>query len=132
MDKRGFTFIEVLGAIVILAVALVPLMELAAESLVASRKSECTEVVAFLAQQKMDDLRVKTLNDFDTSRDESVTRFSLDPGLPFYNYKYTVADNEGIGIKEIQVNVWYDEDGDDAIDVREDDIRLDTKIADRP
>ncbi len=47
------------------------------------------------------------------------------------DYYYTVSDDMGSDIKELSVIVWFDENGDGNLDEEEQNVRLDTKIADR-
>ncbi|MBU0651035.1 prepilin-type N-terminal cleavage/methylation domain-containing protein, partial [bacterium] len=50
MNKKGFTLIEVLASIVIIAVALIPIMLISLQTLDSSFKGENLTKVIFLAQ----------------------------------------------------------------------------------
>lgn len=126
-DNKGFTLIELLAAIVLVALALIPIMMITTQMLDSSMKDEHLTKVIFLAEHKMEQVKRELVNDFSTSRDESVTAFDS----PYDDYKYTVSDDEASGIKVIQVNVWYDEDNDNTLDSNERSITLNTKVADR-
>ena len=127
VNKGGFTLIEILASIVLIAVALVPLMQILAQSLGLSMKEERLTKVIFLGERKMEEVRGKVTYDFDTSRAESAAQFLV----PYDEYKYTVADDEGADIKVISVTVWHDEDDDDVVDNDEETITMDTRVADR-
>jgi len=132
MKNRGFTFLELLAAMTILTVALVPMMRIMPEGFKSSRMIERWTKAAFLAQNKMGQLRSQILgNDSDYGFDKTdgyagSGNFTTDPA-----YYYTVSDDEGSGIKELSVTVWFDEDGDGIQDLSEQSVRIDTKIADR-
>ena len=102
-------------------------MKLLPEALVLDAQMERETKVAFLAQLKMEEVKSKAIHDFAQDYTESATAFPS----PDSDYKYTVSDDQGTGIKEITVNVWYDRDGDNNIDADEEDIDLNTKIAKR-
>lgn len=127
MKRCGFTLIEVLASIALIAVALIPIMVIVPQMIENSLKSERLTKVIFLVENKTEEVKRDAIYDFSTSCDESVTAFTS----PYGDYKYTVSDDEGTEIKVIQVQVWYDEDTDNILDSGEDSIVLDTKIADR-
>lgn len=127
MDKRAFTLIEVLASVMLIAIALAPLMMIMPQIIQNSLKSERLCKVVFLAEGKIETIKRSVINSFSTSRDETVTAF----GAPFASYKYTVSDNKAAGIKNIQVTVWYDDNGNNAFDVGEDSIMLYARIANR-
>lgn len=127
MNKKSFTLIEVLASIVLLSGALIPLMVIVPQMIRNSLKSEQLTKVVFLAENKMEEVKCKTIDTFATSRDETVTAFSS----PYGDYKYTVTDDEGADIKIIQVQTWYDENGDSVLDSGESSIIINTKVADR-
>ena len=127
MNRRGFTLIEVLASVVLIAVAIIPVAEALTQGLVISAKEERLTKVIFLADRKMEEIIGKVIYDYNTDRDES-GNFSeygdLDPS--YSEYKYTVDDSviedNDSKLKKIEVKVWHD-DGES--------ITLDTKIAER-
>ena len=127
MKRCGFTLIEILASILLIAVALIPIMIIVPQMIENSLNSERLTKVIFLAENKTEEVKRDAIYDFATSRDESATAFAS----PHGDYKYRVLDDEGTEIKVIQIQVWYDEDTDDILDSGEDSIVLDTKIADR-
>jgi|GEM_PF-608195 len=125
--RNGFTLLEILLTIVILSIALIPLMELLPGALVLDAQMERESKVAFLAQQKLEEVKSKATYDFDQDYSESATAFPS----PDSTFKYTVSDDQGTEIKEIAVTVWYDKDGDNTVDEDEEGIELNTKVAKR-
>jgi len=126
-DKRGFTLIEVLAAIILIAAALIPIMIITTQIIEKSLKDEHLTKVIFLAEGKIEDVKRSIVNSFGTSADETATAFDS----PDEDYKYTVSDDEAADIKVIQVRVWYDDNNNDTIDSGESNITLNTKVADR-
>jgi len=124
---KGFTIIEVLASIVLLATALIPIMVIVPQMIDNSLKSEKLIKVLFLGEKKTEEVKREAINSFSVSRDEPVSTFVS----PYGDYKYTVSDDEGADIKVIQVQVWYDEDGDNTRNHNEVFIVIDTKIANR-
>jgi len=127
MNKKSFTLIEVLASIVLIAGALIPLMVIVPQMIRNSLKSEQLTKVIFLAQDKVEEVKRDSIDNFSVSRDEAVTAFSS----PYQSYKYTVTDDEGADIKVIQVQAWHDADSDNTLDSEEDSITINTKVADR-
>ncbi|MFH1776090.1 MAG: type II secretion system protein [Candidatus Omnitrophota bacterium] len=127
MRKNGFTLIEVLASIVLITVALIPIMRIIPQMIENSLKAERLTTAIFLAQGKTDEVKNALINSFSTSQDAAVTAFAS----PYTSYKYIVTDDDSTGIKDIQVEVWYDEDDDDSRDATEESITINTKVADR-
>ena len=126
MFRRGFTLIEVLGAIVLLSVAIVPVMALIRNTLIITQKQEWNLRCLYLAKQKMEETMELLRDDFSASITTS--------GNLGGNYEYTVAltQNGGIStdaLKIITGTVWYDEDGDESIDSGEVNVVLSDKLA---
>ncbi|MCP4650840.1 MAG: hypothetical protein GY853_12290 [PVC group bacterium] len=130
--REAFTLTEVLAGIVLLALAIIPMANYLTQSFVISVREERITKTIFLAERKMEELKGKIIYDFNTDRDAKATAFT-DPG--YGNYKYIVDDQtiatKKSGLKQIQVQVWYDEDGDKVIDSDEESVTLNTKIAQR-
>lgn len=124
---NGFTILEVLFTIIILSIVLIPMMKMLPDALILDARMESETKVAFLAQRKMEEVKSKAVYDFSQDYTEFATAFPA----PDSAFKYTVSDDQGSGIKEIAVVVWYDKDGDNSVDADEEDIELNTKIAER-
>ena len=132
MSNRGFTFLEILAAIAIMTIALIPIMRYTPAAIAAARKIERQNQSVFLAQDKIDEARSRMLGSnpdygFDHDYTTGATAFSS----PFTGYKYTISDNYAEDIKILNVTVWFDEDQDNVLDSGEPNVSLDTKIADR-
>ncbi|MFQ5951835.1 MAG: hypothetical protein ACE5JK_00295 [Candidatus Omnitrophota bacterium] len=131
-NKKGLTYLELIAAIVIMALALVPIMRIMPEGMTATTRVERLTRATLLAQNKMDEVRSQIMSTnasygFNKDYTETVTAFPA----PDDDYKYTVADDQGANIKELNVTVWFDEDDDDSQDTDEQSVGLDTKVADR-
>ncbi|MBU0571087.1 MAG: prepilin-type N-terminal cleavage/methylation domain-containing protein [Candidatus Omnitrophica bacterium] len=130
-SKRGFTLVEVVAAIAVLALGLVVVLRLLPEGVRSARDVERSTRGVLLAQYKVDEIRSQILGgnpgfDKPGGYGETGEVFPDDP-----DYYYTVTDDEASGIKELGVTVWFDEDGDGIQDEDERPIQLDTKIANR-
>ncbi len=125
--ENGYTLLEIIMAISILSIALIPLMEMLPRALLLDAQLERETKIAFLAQRKSEAVKSRAIYAFDQDYSESAIAF-LPPDSTF---KYTVSDDQGVEIKEIAVTVWYDENGNDIADEDEEKITLYTKIAKR-
>ena len=125
--ESGYTLLEILVAISILSIVLIPLMEMLPRTLLMSSQLERETKVAFLAQRKVEDVKCRAIYDFSVDYTESAAAFPA----PDSSYKYTVSDDQGAEIKEIAVTVWYDEDNDNSVGGDEEQIVLYTKFAKR-
>lgn len=125
--EDGYTLLEIILTISILSIALIPLMEMLPQALLLDAQLEREAKAAFLAQRKLEEVKSKAIYDFDQDYTEPATAFSS----PDSTFKYTVSDDQGAEIKEIAVNVWYDEDGNGSASSDEEQIELNTKIAKR-
>ncbi len=131
-NNKGFTYLELLAAIVITTIALVPIMRVMPEGMTAATRVERLTRAALLSQSKMDEIRSQILGTnasygFNKDYTESATAFSA----PDDDYNYTVTDYHGANIKVLNVTVWFDENGDDSQDAGEESVSLDVKVADR-
>jgi prepilin-type N-terminal cleavage/methylation domain-containing protein len=125
-NELGFTFIEVIAAMTIMAVALIPIISIFPNVFIINRQVEHVTTATFLAEKKMEEIKSQIFSDFSSSYGEFAA-FSE----PHSAYKYIVTDDEGVGIKELSITVWYDENDDDVIDDNEDQVNLNIKMADR-
>ena len=125
--ESGYTLLEIIMAISILSIALIPLMEMLPQALLLDAQLERETKIAFLAQRRSEAVKSRAIYDFAQDYTESATAFPL----PDSAFKYTVSDDQGAEIKEIAVTVWYDGDGDDSVGEDEEQIILYTKFAKR-
>ncbi|OGB88090.1 hypothetical protein A3H38_03390 [candidate division WOR-1 bacterium RIFCSPLOWO2_02_FULL_46_20] len=126
-NKRGFTLLEVMVAIALIGLVLTAIMQIVPGMLKVSAKVERITKATFLAEKKMEDIRSLICSDYSVNRTQAATAF---PG-PDALYRFTVADNAVVLIKNINVTVWNDLDGDSAVDADEYAVSLDSKAANR-
>lgn len=102
--NEGFTLIEVTVALLVLAAAVVPLLNAAAASRahLATARQELRALG--LAQEKMEELYAARYGDLGP-----VTRPENIPGVP--GFSYTVAVTEWSGTKTVTVTVFYPSPG---------------------
>lgn len=135
---KGFTLIEVTGAIVIFSMLSALVMIVVAGSLMISKNTEIASRNIVLCSSKMDEVRAKILGrstdlgysfGWDVDYTQAATAFPA----PDIDFKYTVADPDypAALIRDIAVTVWYDKDGDGMLDSDENGMTLDTKVTKR-
>ncbi|MEW6101770.1 MAG: type II secretion system protein [Candidatus Omnitrophota bacterium] len=103
LNSRGFNFLEVLAALVILSVALVPILTWVPASIQTKLKSERKTISVFLCQSKMEELRYQIIRNFNNDYNANGQAFNS----PYQDYRYTITDNLGTNIKIISVSVWH-------------------------
>lgn len=98
-NARGFTFIEIMMAMMILATALVAVYQLQSQSISMATESRFKTSAALLAQSKMTDIEaVATLSNRTEDGD-----FGTD--FPQYSWRLAVTDTELSSFKKIEVTV---------------------------
>jgi len=102
---RGFTFLEVLAAIVILSVALIPIMTWVPTSIQTKLKTERQTSASFLCQSKIEELHYKLINNFTANYNVTSAPFNS----PFQDYRYNVTVDSNTTLKTISVSVWHSE-----------------------
>ena len=100
--ESGYTLLEIIMAISILSIALIPLMEMLPQALLLDAQLERETKVAFLAQRRSEAAKSRAIYDFAQDYSESATAFPPPDSV----FKYTVSDDQGAEIKEIAVTVW--------------------------
>jgi len=106
--NKGFTFLEVLLASVILSVALVPIMRWVPTSIQTKLKAERKTTAIFLCQSKVEQLRYRIINDFNYAADNDGAFNS-----PYQNFNYAVTYSVENNLKKISVKVWHIENPQD-------------------
>jgi prepilin-type N-terminal cleavage/methylation domain-containing protein len=106
----GFTFIEVLAAMVILSVALIPLLIWVPTSIQTKLQSERKTTAIFLAQGEIEELHYRIIKNFDRSYNASLISFSP----PYQDFRYNVTDSAAGDLKTISVKAWHIEKPEDA------------------
>ena len=104
---RGLTLVEVLIALTILAVALLPVMVGFAQSLIATSQSTVSAAATSIAREKVEELKAKGYTDIQSQPAEAR---NLNPGDSFFQVEVTVTevrpdDAVHSGIKEAIVTV---------------------------
>ena len=100
----GYTFLEVLMALVILSAALIPIMTWVPMAIQTKLQTERKTTAVFLAQGLMEELRYKIIANFSTSRNTPSPQAFLSP---YQDFRYTVTDNLDPDLKTISVDVWH-------------------------
>jgi len=106
--NKGFTFLEVLLASVILSVALLPIMTWVPTSIQTKLKAERKTTAIFLCQSKVEQLRYRIINDFSYAADNGGAFNS-----PYQNFSYAVTYSVENNLKKISVKVWHIENPQD-------------------
>ena len=157
--EAGFTMVEVLVSLAILAITVTPMMGLftMAPMLHAYREQQLRS--AFLAQLRLEEVKNKATYNFDGDYNKAAgaaTDFPTGDGFESSDadYRYTITDNitdtvpdpdagpgGGVGggggapdidvMRDITIEVWYDKDGDNVYDTDEQGFDVMTKIARR-
>ena len=106
---RGFSFVELIAALVILSIALLPLLNWVPVSIQTKLKAERKTAAVFLAQGKIEELRTAIINNFGS--DYNLNPTALDP--PYQNFRYSITDDLDSDLKTISVKVWHIENPQD-------------------
>lgn len=131
-DEGGFTLIEVLLALVILSIAIIPLMQIFPQASLISTDSQRETRIGFLAQQKLEQVKGQALSYFFGNYNESATAFpSPDSDFKYTVSYFTASGDDGNQIKAIKVRVWYDDNDNSIVDGNENMIELTTKVSRR-
>ncbi|HOO56006.1 MAG TPA: hypothetical protein PLN69_04235 [bacterium] len=150
-NQSGFTIVEIIAVIGLLLVVILPLAKVIASSLESTNDEQHLTHCAFLAQQKVEEVRTRAncytdlaagcpvsagsddfSQNFNQSYFPSVAPCSFPS--PFDDYKCTVQydsiNGTGGRQKTIQVRVWYDKDGDNIFDadISEPDVFVETRL----
>ena len=152
--EAGFTMVEVLVALAILSITLIPLMGLFTMAPVLHAHREQKLRAGFLAQLRLEQVKNKIIEDFEYQYDSGsgdgynkssgdATDFDPPSGDPEEGlfepsdaeYRYTIVDAILSGppplIRDITVTVWHDKDGDNTLDSDEQEVELVTRVARR-
>lgn len=129
--RRCFTYLELIAAIVILAITLVPASRFLTDSMTARRHLERDRILVILATQVIEE-QMAAINDTFTTTDEEGTFVAQ--GLPEIAYRKRrrdASDQGGIPglLMVIEVEVWEDKNGDLRRNNGETRVRLFTKMA---
>ncbi len=131
-NEGGFTLIEVLLAIVIMSIAIIPLMQIFPQASLIANDTQQETRISFLAQQKLEQVKSQALSYFYGNYTESATAFPSPDTVFKYTVDYfTASGDDGNQIRSIKVRVWYDGNNNGIVDGTENLIELYTKVSRR-
>lgn len=109
LQKKGFTFLEVLATLIILSVALVPIMTWVPTVIQTKLKAERQTTAIFLCQGKVEELRTQIINNFNIDYTKGPTAFDS----PYQDFYYNITDDFNPQLKTVSVKVWHKENPQD-------------------
>ena len=125
MNRRGFTLIEVVVAVSLLAVAIVPILNALTVAYVTSSIIEQKTRSLVYAQSKLDEIRLRSVYNYDSAFAASDTSLGN-------SYLYKVSDSpSGSDLRIITVMVGYDINGNNLLSGGEVQVTLSTLVARR-
>jgi prepilin-type N-terminal cleavage/methylation domain-containing protein len=101
-NEKGFTLVEVLLAVMLLGVALIPIMNLMPSMYSMNENMIIENKLTFFAQDKLEEVKSLVIADISVDRNESSQPFPSDS-----SYRYNVIDDGGVDIKMITIQAWY-------------------------
>ena len=99
----GFTLIELIAALAILTIALLPLVNWLPLSIQTQIKAERKTKAIFLTQAKLEELRTAIINNFDKDYNQ-LNPLAFTP--PYQNFRYSITDDLDANLKTISVKAW--------------------------
>lgn len=96
-EMRGFTLLEIMIALVILAGSILALLSAQGGSFMASERAERLTTATFLARQKMSEMQMETEKDLARNKfpqDDTEEKGDFDEPFDDYRWKYTVTKVE--------------------------------------
>lgn len=125
--SSGLTLTEVVVALAVIAVALIPLMALLPGGSACYLHAERVGLCTLLAQRKMDETTSALMADYNATP-SGTGDFSAE-GHAGYRYTVSVTQVSGRPLKSLYVLVWEDRDGDGIADSHEYPTTLYTLVA---
>jgi len=149
--EAGFTMVEVLVALAILAITIIPLMGLFTMAPVLHQHREQKLRAGFLAQLRLEQVKNEITYNFNYqypgigydktagAADDFPTSDGFEASDSEYKYTIedTITDYNAIGgtpdpvMSDVTIVVWHDKDSDNVYDSNEQDVTIMTKIARR-
>jgi len=145
-NNKGFTMIEVLFAITLIGIALIPIMQVMPSFYRTNREMINENTLAFLAQQKIEEVKSSLINNFSATISPLSDTFSSDDFADGVNYHFIIGnpsnpsipsqpkdnpDGSRANLVVVSVQVWYCYGSTGSYDAAENKIQLITKIASR-
>jgi len=130
-NDKGFTLIEVLLAVMLMGVALIPIIQIMPGMYQTNEAMVIENKLAFFAQDKLEEVKGLLATDISIDRNQSSQTFPDET-----SYRYNVIDDggtniDGVGdvdIKIITIQAWYGDSGSVYADV-EHKIEIKTKVS---
>lgn len=133
-NKKGYTLIELLVALGVMTVGLIPLVVLVGTGLLTGSRSSRISRDVILAEKLAENIKMRLSNDFNSIPNGTGTG-AFDDATDFRYSTYisdAVADKGQVGqLKIIRISVFADLDRDGQMDIRESPFTLWTKFAKR-
>jgi hypothetical protein len=123
--RRGITLTEVVTASALLLTGMMPILKSLTGSHLISRTIENKTQSLAYAQDKLDDIRSRSIYFFDNSFNESSS------ALGGQYLRSVTESSSGSNLKQITVTVGYDDDNDALLESSEVDVTLSTYVARR-
>lgn len=133
-NNKGFTLVEVLLAVSLLGISLIPIVQAIPSIYRVNRDMIIENKISFYAQDQLEMAKSGVIANFDTNRNQSSQMVSGDT-----DYKYNIIDDGGTSIdgdaskeiKIITIQMWYGGSGSTYAGAKNK-IELETKISKRP
>jgi general secretion pathway protein I len=110
-NRGGFTLVEIMIAMTILAIALVAAFKSQAESVSMETRSRITATLCFLGQAKMAEL------DSEDPAGISSGEGDFGPDFPGYEWRLAVSDSGIRHLRRIEVTIFYAMQGNQRLDL---------------
>jgi len=120
--KKGLTLLEIIVAVLIMSLGLIPIVRFAPTILRSKANTEQITESAFLATRKIEEVRGKVLDDF--AKEGGYAESNIAFPAPHSSYRYTITDDLNPVIKTISVSAWH-------VERTNEKLILHTKIANR-
>lgn len=125
LKKKGFTFIEVIASVLLLAVIIVPFIQYAADNLTMSLEIERRVTSNLLAEVEMEKIKNVLRKSFETD----FTAWSSSLGNNYFASR--TSTDVSSTLKIVEVSVGYDTDKNSSLGTDEITVTLTTKYAKR-
>lgn len=133
-NNKGFTLVEVLLAVTLLGIALIPIIQSMPSIYRVNRDMIIENTMSFYAQDKLEEVKSALISNFNAYTDNLLSQ--VVPGET--NYRYNVKndgeiDINGDGVKDVKVitvQMWYGDD-ESTFESAGNKIELKTKISRR-
>lgn len=125
LKKKGFTFIEVIASVLLLAVIIVPFIQYAADNLTMSLEIERRVTSNLLAEVEMEKIKNVLRKSFETD----FTAWSSSLGNNYFASR--TSTDVSSTLKIVEISVGYDTDKNSSLGTDEITVTLTTKYAKR-